>query len=347
MMESPVTATSNANSGPIQLEYYKAPFGKRLFAALLDLVMMALVALGFFAASRSILENSSTYVNAFNTYVQISSDSGLYVYHETDDNLVVISKYYASLTYSEQNAKEEAALTAFYQKNEFFDQTDPASGLAIYRAQKIGDKRIGASDNLSYFVYNEQGALTSNPEYSDEKMHSFYETAINDGIQYLNNVDAYVSASKTLSFSINFLFIPLSLALSLILFAFLIPLIFFRRGWQSLGMKAFNLSLVNGYAISPPFKTFLARFLWLFFVEFLLGLMTFGVPIIISFSMFAFRKDGQAFHDYMSGTYMVDSSEQSVYLSKEERDYLLKKAEKTEARTDLLFEEDKAKDKKR
>jgi len=344
MQTTSETATSTGQK--VTLEYYKAPFGKRLFAFFFDLILMSVVALGFFALTRLILERSSSYQSAFETYVRVSTDSGLYVYEETNDNLVTIKEYYSGETYEVQNDKEEAALTAFYQKDEFFDQQDSASGLALYQAQKIGEKRIGASDSLDYFVYDSSHQLVSNPSYSAEKMNAFYDTAINDGIQYLNNVDAYVAASKTLSLSVNFILIPCSISLSFIIFEFLIPLIFFRRGWQSLGMKVFSLSLLNGMAISPSFKSFLARFLWMFFVEVLLSSMTFGVPIIVSFSMFAFRKDGQSFHDYMSGAYMVDSSEQSVYLSKEERDILLKKAEETEARTDLLFLEDEDKTKK-
>lgn len=325
----------------ITLEYFKASFSKRIFAFLFDLILMSVVALGFFSLTRLILENSSSYKNAYETYVRVSTDSGLYVYKTTNDNLVPIGEYYSAETYEVQNEKEESALMAFYKMDEFFNQKDPDDGLALYQAQKIGDTRIGASDALDYFVYDSSLNLVPNPTYSFEKMHGFYSVAINDAIQYLNNVDAYVSASKTLSLSVNFIIIPCSISLSFIIFEFLVPLIFFRRGWQNLGMRVFSLSLVNGFAVSPSFKTFLARFLWMFLVEVLLSSMTFGVPIVISFSMFAFRKDGQSFHDYMSGTYMVDSSEQSIYLSKEERDRMLKKAEETEARTDLLFIEDK------
>jgi len=319
---------------PTTLEYYKAPFGKRIFAFFFDAILMALVSLGLFAASRAILENSSSYRSAFQTYVNISTDSGLYVYKETEDNLVMITTYYSGNTYAEQNQKEEAALKNYYTLSEFFPE---GNGLSLYQKDKIGDSRIGASDDLAYFIQNENSEIVANPSYSDEKMHAFYVDAVNRAITYFNNVDAYVGASKTLSLGINFIIIPVSLSLSFIVFEFLLPLIFFRRGWQTLGMKIFNLSLLASNALSPKFKVFLVRFLWMFFVELLLSMVTFGVPLIVSFSMFAFRKDGQNFHDYMSGTYMVDSSEQSVYLSVQERDALLAKASLTEARTDLLY----------
>lgn len=333
-----MAANEAKKEAPITLEYYKAPLGKRMFAFFFDLLLLALVALAFFAGARAILENSESYRSAFSTYVSVSTDSGLYVYKETDDNLIQITTYYSSETYAIQNQKEEEALQKFYAMDEFFPDKD---GAEIYAKQKMGDGRIGAGDNLSYFVLNEKSEIVANPAYSDEKMHSFYLDAVNTGAQYFNNVDAYVSASKTLSLGINFIIIPSSIALSFLLFEFLVPLLFYRRGWQTFGMKIFSLSLVTAEAISPRFKVFLLRFLWMFFIELLLSMVTFGVPLFVSFSMLAFRKDGQAFHDYMSGTYMVDSSEQSIYLSSSERADLQQKAALTEARTDLLSKENK------
>jgi uncharacterized RDD family membrane protein YckC len=305
---------------------------------------MVALSLGLFSGARLILENSSTYVNAFNTYVEISTASGLYLNNDkTSGNLVTILEYYsdtATYPYEKQNELDEAAFSAYYKMGRFFDQSDAASGTTLYNAQKIGDSRIGASSSLNYFVYDASKAIVANPSYSAETMHAFYQSAFDIAVQYLNNAEGYVEATKTLSTTINFIIIPVAVALSVIVFEFLIPLIFFRRGWRTLGMAAFKLYLLNGYAVSPPFKTFLIRFLWLFFVETLLAMVTFGIPVIVSFSMWVFRKDGQAFHDYMAGTYMVDGSEQSIYRSKAEHDALLAKAAATEARTDLLFEED-------
>ena len=62
------------------------------------------------------------------------------------------------------------------------------------------------------------------------------------------------------------------------------------------------------------------------FLILLLSLVSFGIPLILSFSMMVFRKDGQSLADYLAGTYMVDSSEQSVYQSYREMEELQKKA---------------------
>jgi uncharacterized RDD family membrane protein YckC len=58
--------------------------------------------------------------------------------------------------------------------------------------------------------------------------------------------------------------------------------------------------------------------LLLFFVEFVLGSLSFGIPLIVSFTMMMTRRDEQSFHDYIAGTYVVDTSIDTIYLSKQE-----------------------------
>ena len=56
-------------------------------------------------------------------------------------------------------------------------------------------------------------------------------------------------------------------------------------------------------------------------------MVSFGIPLIVSFSMMLVRKDGECLHDYLVGSYMVDSSDQSVYVSYSEMKELQKKAD--------------------
>ena len=44
--------------------------------------------------------------------------------------------------------------------------------------------------------------------------------------------------------------------------------------------------------------------------------------------MMLFRKDGESLHDYLVGAYMVDSADQSVYVSYPEMERLQKEADK-------------------
>ncbi len=316
----------------IELEYYKAPLAKRFVAFLIDMTLTGVLTLGIFCLLRLAVENSAPYESAFSTYVSISKDSRLYTYEETEDNLVQIVTY-AKGTYEDDYAKQvdfcETRISYFYSEDPI-DIFDGDEGIKLYANEKAGDSAFKQNDGSAYFAYDSNGVPQA--IVNDEALIGFYEEAILSAIQYLSRSEAYVNASKTLSKTINLLLIPSSIVIGALVFEFLIPLIFFRRGWQTLGMRIFHLSLITSKAISPRFRTFLFRFLWLLLAETLLSMMTFAVPLFITFGMAIIRKDGQAFHDYMAGVYMVDSSDQTVYLSKEEYMKLREQAELTESR---------------
>ena len=316
----------------VELEYYKAPLAKRFVAFLIDMTLTGVLALGIFCLLRLAMENSSPYQSAFSTYVSISKNSKLYTYEETEDNLVQIATY-AKRTYEDDYAKQvefcETRLSYFYSEDPI-DIFDGDEGTKLYASEKVGEDAVKQSDGATYFAYDSSGSPKAIVD--NETLISFYDEAVISAIQYLSRSEAYVNASKTLSKTINLLLIPSSIVIGMLVFEFLIPLIFFRRGWQTLGMRIFRLSLITSNAISPRFRTFLVRFLWMLLAEAILSMMTFAVPLFIAFGMAIIRKDGQAFHDYMTGVYMVDSSEQTVYLSKDEYTKLREQAELTESR---------------
>lgn len=311
------------------LEYYKAPFGKRMVSIVIEILLLAFGTFAFLFSSRLVVEKMPLYTDSFDTYVRISKDSGLYICNkETENNLVTLTEYYGSKSYEIQNTNIEDALTAFYTLEEFFSQ-DPTSdsyGPNIYYKQKIGDTRIGNFDGVFYFLLDANGVPQKNPSLSEEKMNTFYLTAYDRAVSYIQNNEEYLQARNILTIYINLILIPLSITLSFLIFELSIPLTIGRRGKQTLGMKSMKLSLLSSEALSCKAKRYVARQMIQLFLIVLLSLVSFGIPLIVSFSMMIFRKDGQSLHDYLAGTYMVDSSEQSVYLTYEEMEKMRKKA---------------------
>ncbi len=311
------------------LEYFKAPFGKRMVAIIIEILLLSFGTFAFAFCSRLIVEKMPLYTNSFDTYMQISKDSGLYICDSsTENNLVTLTEYYGSKSYEEQNTKIGDALDKFYTLEEFFSQnkSDESYGPNIYYKQKIGDTRIGANEGINYFLLDALGIPQKNPSFTEEKMNSFYLTAYDRAVSYIQNNESYVQARNVLTIYINLVLIPLSITLSFLIFELLIPLTLGRRGKQTLGMKSMKLSLLSSNALSCKSGRFLVRQMIQLFLIILLSLVSFGIPLIISFSMMLFRKDGQSLHDYLAGTYMVDSSEQSVYLTYEEMEKLQRKA---------------------
>ncbi len=312
------------------LEYFKAPFGKRMVSIIIEIFLLSFGFLAFLFCSRLIVERMPLYTDSFDTYINISKDSGLYVCDKTtDNNLVTLTEYYGSKSYETQNNVIEKALTKFYTLEEFFSQDENSDtyGPNIYYKQKIGETRIGNDEGVDYFLLDATGTPKKNPSFTEEKMNAFYLTAYDRAVSYIQNNESYLQARNVLTIYINLVLIPLSIVLSFLIFEVLIPLTIGRRGKQTLGMKSMKLSLLSVDALSCKANRFIARQAIQLFLIILLSLVSFGIPLIVSFSMMIFRKDGQCLHDYLSGTYMVDSSEQSVYLTYEEMNNLKKKAE--------------------
>lgn len=293
---------------------------------------ITLLALAFFVGGRSIVESSAFYQDAFASYLRISRESHLYVYEETEDHLVTITDY-ASVKYQdkmdEQIAFIEGRLTAYYAEDPIgiFD----GKGLEKYYAQKVGDKAFTQKDGKPYFAWSGESGAPA-PIVDAKTLRPFYDEAILAAVGYLGDCEEYAKANQTLARTYNVYIIPISISLSFLVFEFLVPLIFFRRGYCTIGMKSFKLALLTSEAISPKFPRFLARFSWMLIVEVLASMMTFGVPLFVNIGMAILRKDGQALHDYMTGTYLVDASDQSVFLSKAEYLEMQAKAEATQAR---------------
>ena len=322
---------SNNEGQVISLTYQKAGLMKRMVAFLIDAILIGTLALGMFWALRLLVENTSWYHGAFDTYVSVSVDSKLFVYAETEDNLVQID------TYAKGTFKDDAQKVSFLeQRLHYFYVDDPLSlfdgdeGEKLYRADKIGKDGIKKSDGSYYFALNQDGDPAS--IVPDAELIAFYEQATISAIEYLNRSEDFVNAKRVLSQTINFLLIPLSIAVSFTLFELLIPLLFFRRGWQTLGLAVFHYALLNSEAVVPMTRFFIFRFLFMLFIEVLLSMMTFGLPLFVTMGMMVIRKDGQALHDYLFGIYMVEAGDQSIYKSKEEYFALQAQAEGTSAR---------------
>ena len=110
-----------------EIEYFKAPFGKRMISIIIEILLLAFASFGFLFAIRLIAERSSSYQNSFQTFVEISKQSQLYVCDaSTENNLVPLTEYYEKKTFEEQNSILEERLSSFYKMSLFFSE-DPSS----------------------------------------------------------------------------------------------------------------------------------------------------------------------------------------------------------------------------
>ena len=79
-----------------------------------------------------------------------------------------------------------------------------------------------------------------------------------------------------------------------------------------------QIGLVDSNILSPSVGRYIARWAIFFFGVLTLSIFTFGIPMIVSFSLMAFSKRKQGFPDYILGLIEVDVSYQKLYFSFDE-----------------------------
>lgn len=296
----------------MEIVYNKAPYGRRMFAALFDVACLFVLGSILAWLYSLALPSFSFYKNAQETSLSLQKESNLFV--EEGGLLIKIDKAYEDEEKDVANAAYEKALTKFYVCKAFFPNGD---GLALYKEQKVGDKAIVDQNGVPYWEEGNDGSLSPKEGRTADDMNSFYVVALNDyAYSYMNLNDDYVSSSRTIAYA-GLYCIPVVLNISLIVFGLVMPLCL-RRGRKTLGKLVFGLGVLNVHGLNPKWWHYLLRFLFLLVVEVNLSLVTFGLPLIVSFSMLVFGKRGQSLHDYVMNTYVVDAKSKKIYLDSEE-----------------------------
>lgn len=298
----------------MEVKFEKAKFSSRILAFGADLIAMVATGLGLVIAAQAILQNIPFYKEAGQVLNQVQLDSGLYI--EQNKDVVALCDYYKPQNqdqYKVFNDEMNVALTDFYKKEQFFEDTAWAS-------QHYLDLKI----NSGLFIYTDDSHTSTTPVSEDEeslkKMFEFYgRTITQDATIYIVKYPGYVEATKTLNLSFIFLILLLPIFLTVTIWEFIVPLIF-GNGRRTLGKFLFKISVVDARGLSPTFSRFFLRFVFFLFVEVYLSMVSFLIPLIVSFSMFVFNKNNQSLHDYVIGTYVVDSGDKRVF--KNEKEYL-------------------------
>lgn len=307
----------------MEVSFNRAKYSSRILAFAADLIVMVVLTLSMMLASQAILKNAPYYQNAGKQMKEIQVLSGLYV-QQSNGNVDRLTSYYSPSTQDEfKNYGDsiDASLSTFYKDERFFSDTTKSS--AHYIELKLNSK---------LFIYSDDSHTTVVPKSEDltslKKMYTFYDTTIKeDATLYITKYPGYVEATKVLNLSFIFLMLLVPMVISITICEFIIPLII-GNGRRTLGKLLFKLSVVDARGLSPKFWQFFARYMFFMFIEIILSAVSFFIPLIVSFSMFAFSKANQSLHDYVCGTYVVDSSSARVF--KNEKEYVEAK-EKAEA----------------
>ncbi|MFA6666946.1 MAG: RDD family protein [Bacilli bacterium] len=295
------------NNNLQEINYKMVPMSKRLLASLVDFLFSIFTGFILLCLVLLIAERNENYSSLFTKRDEIVIESGLYI-KNSEDKTERISSFYDDnndLTYNEKSNLIDEKLNYYFNLETYFPDKD---GVAIYNKAKRSTK----DDDKLLFNEDYSRALV-NSDY-DEAYYNFYcDTVDNVAVSYLTRSEAYYNIAKQIVI-IDSIFLIACYLFPIIIFFYIMPLIF-RRGHTTLGQKIFKIGIVNFDGLNCKFSKFTLRFLFFFFIEIILSLIAFLIPLIVSFSMLGFSKRRQTLHDYVLNTYAVDISQDDIYLN--------------------------------
>lgn len=319
------------NSQDINVLYYRPKFSHRVFANLIDILIFIFVFLSCFLGVREIIRNAPTYKAKNQQLTQMRLDSGLYEYD--DDNvlrdIVSVLNYDKGQTEKSRMTRSKKAIDTFvsYAKsvatNENYEEI-----VKDYREYRLKETMV--HNDIPMFVVNESNEVVENPvlfESVESVSSQIYTTYYKKVYQpYIDeHLQAYLvivvpNYKSIINYQTNMLLWVNIFAVYCFtgLITYLLPMLIFRRGRMTFGKLVYGIGLVDSRCLSPSLPRTLARFAILYFGIVILSLFTFGLPIILSFSLMVFSKNKQGFPDYMLRLTEVDSRRTKIYFSFQE-----------------------------
>lgn len=307
-----------------EIEYYRPKFTRKLAASFMDAFIFSLLSLLFVVISKAIGDVTPTYKQNSSELDTIKLDSGLFL--EDNDGLVrdVVTIYNLD-TETNSSVVEKEVVNSI---NNFFTYIDNNLSQELYESMikefdelRLDQKLIYSYEGNTYklFIQKDGKVVKNNEVVIPSKSYiSFYKNYIdNYALGYFHSkIDRVVTLEKYFSYVMAIEVIVGVLVGSIINY-YVFPLIF-RRNRYTLGRLTYKIGLVNKDVLHVSFGQFTLRFLIIFFLEIALSFVTFGIPIIFSFTMSLVTKKKQYFHDYLLGIEEVDLQDNQVYYSKDE-----------------------------
>ena len=307
-----------------EIEYYRPKFTRKLAASFMDAFIFSLLSLLFVVISKALGDITPTYKQNSSELDTIKLDSGLFL--EDNDGLVrdVVTIYNLD-TETNSSVVEKEVVNSI---NNFFTYVDNNLSHELYESMikefdelRLDQKLIYSYEGNTYklFIQKDGKVVKNNEVVIPSKSYiSFYKDYIdNYALGYFHSkIDRVVTLEKYFSY-VMALEVIVGVLVGSIINYYVFPLIF-RRNRYTLGRLTYKIGLVNKDVLHVSFGQFTLRFLIIFFLEIALSFVTFGIPIIFSFTMSLVTKKKQYLHDYLLGIEEVDLQDNQVYYSKDE-----------------------------
>ena len=236
-------------------------------------------------------------------YEQRILESGLY--EKVDGILISIDE-----TFDEtKQTKEEFIQYLDLKLTEFYSNPDfTCSNIEYFNNLKLDNKLFKLDETTNTIVYSSVAT-------TDELMTFYYDAMADTINNVLSNDD--IVAHTSINIILNTLYgVILALLISISLFYLLIPLINKRKG--TFGKILFKIGVVNlsDFKFASNMQV-IVRFA-VFFLECILSIFTFGVVLLLSFTITLFTKNDKSLHDLAANTSLVDLKYHDLKLLEED-----------------------------
>ncbi len=304
-----------------ELVYHKPSVWKRLLSALTDAALTVLLTFTLFSLSNMACQGLPIIKEQNEIREALQLESGLYTEKEVTIYEYANGDNSPYSTYGEKKDFLSARLASFYGNDKFANDE--------VREEYAQRKKKASVDETPLFKLDGDGLLVENavnPSY----LYDFYVSEIeNHALATLFQTGEYAAATKNIFLS-GAIEVYIALILSVTVFYLLFPLLFYKRGRQTLGKRLLNISLIGPNALNLSAGSCWHRFFFVLGFYYLLGVFSFLVPEAISIFMLFFTKRGTNLVDFALNQYAVDTSNVTVYLDYE--DYLEAKRAKEKAK---------------
>ena len=292
------------NENIIEVEYSRAKNYKRWFAFFIDIFIAFILGLFLSASVGAVTNVVPAYKNVVAERDEIENSTSIY----SNGKAIILVMDASKDPVTDKKTTLNNAIEEFYEDKRFF--TDDS----YYNAYQDRKKNEKASDGESLFRFDESKGTYVESDYSDEDYYKFYYSEIEHYlIAYMSLNTRYTELTNIIvRISVVELIICMSIGYSI---SFLIVPLILKRGRRTIGMYMFKISLISVDALNVTGWTLFARDMLLLFVGFWLSVFTCFIPWAVSVTMMHFSKRGQDFFDYVSNTYVIDSSKRDVYLN--------------------------------
>ena len=294
------------NSQKKEIVYTKAKPGKRLFAHFIDLSFLFLATAIFFSITNMLMVKTPLYKGKANDLVQLKNNTGLYVNGESV--ISYVQKNPDLDSYAKKKTELSNRIDTFYNNPTYF------KGFDIFK--QYNNRKLAKStlfELVDDVVVEKTGA-------NEEKLYNFYKDEIeNYSFGYMARNPAYFNLVR-FEFYGSLVQIAILLVVFYTTFYLVIPLTWGKRGRQTIGMKLSRFGIICYDANNEPTGKYIGRFFFCFVVFIPLNFVSFLIPSLVSIGMMIFNKTGSSLPNYVFNDYMVDVTNQKIYLDDLERE---------------------------